>query len=59
MVDSIKNVPLYQNIYTVISTIMGGYYDTKYVGIGPYYKLGSFNKLEGVRFQLGARTLRF
>ncbi len=56
MVDSIKNVPLYQNIYTVISTIMGGYYDTKYVGIGPYYKLGSFNKLEGVRFQLGART---
>lgn len=56
MVDSIKNVPLYQNIYTVISTIMGGYYDTKYVGIGPYYKLGSFNKLEGVRFQLGVRT---
>ena len=28
MVDSIKNVPLYQNIYTIVTTILGGYYDT-------------------------------
>ena len=45
MVDSIKNVPLYKNIY-----------NTKYVGFGPYYKLISFNKLEGARFQLGVKT---
>ncbi|MDL2231420.1 DUF5686 and carboxypeptidase regulatory-like domain-containing protein [Porphyromonadaceae bacterium OttesenSCG-928-L07] len=56
MVDSIKNVPLYQNIYTLISTIFGGYYDTKYIEIGPYYKLFNYNKLEGMHFQLGART---
>lgn len=56
MVDSIKNVPLYQTLYTVLQTVLGGYYDTKYVGIGPYYKLLSFNKLEGVRFQAGLRT---
>lgn len=56
MVDSIKNVPLYHNIYTLLSTVFGGYYDTKYVGIGPYYKMFSFNKLEGARFQLGLRT---
>lgn len=56
MVDSIKNVPLYQSIYTIVTTIMGGYYDTKYIAVGPYYKLFSFNKLEGCRFQLGART---
>lgn len=56
MVDSIKNVPLYQNIYTIVTTILGGYYDTKYIGIGPYYKLFSFNKLEGARFQVGLRT---
>ncbi len=56
MVDSIKNVPLYQNIYTVITTILGGYYETKYIGFGPYYKLFSFNKLEGARFQFGVRT---
>jgi len=56
MVDSIKNVPLYQNIYTIVTTILGGYYDTKYVGIGPYYKILSFNEQEGCRFQLGLRT---
>lgn len=56
MVDSIKNVPLYQNIYDLIQTVFFGYYDTKYVGFGPYYKLLSFNDLEGVRFQLGAKT---
>ena len=56
MVDSIKSVPLYQNIYTIVSAIFGGYYNTKYVGLGPYYKLFSFNRLEGMRFQLGVRT---
>lgn len=56
MVDSIKNVPLYQNIYSIVTMILGGYYDAKYVEIGPYYKLLSFNNQEGCRFQLGART---
>lgn len=56
MVDSVKNVPLYQNIYSVVTMVLGGYYDTKYVGIGPYYKLLSFNNQEGCRFQVGART---
>ena len=42
MVDSIKNVPLYQNIYTIVSMVLGGYYDTEYVEWGPYYKLLSF-----------------
>ena len=32
-----------------------GYWNTKYIGIGPYYKLASFNKLEGFRMQLGGR----
>ena len=35
-----------------------GYYNTRYVGIGPYFKLLSFNRLEGVRLQLGARTTK-
>lgn len=46
MVDSIQQVPLYKNIYTVLNTIIGGYYNTKYVGIGPYSKVISFNRLE-------------
>lgn len=50
--------PLYKNIYTVLNTIIGGYYNTKYVGIGPYSKVISFNRLEGARFQIGARTTK-
>ena len=56
MVDSIQNVPLYRNIYTIINTAITGYWNTKYIGIGPYYKMGSFNQIEGFRMQLGART---
>lgn len=56
MVDSVQQTPLYRNIYTVINTIVGGYYNTKYIGIGPYFKLLSFNRLEGIRPQIGGRT---
>ena len=56
MVDSIQQAPLYRNIYTIINTILTGYWNTDYIGIGPYYKMASFNKLEGFRMQLGART---
>ena len=51
-----QHVPLYRNIYTLINTVIVGYWNTKYIGIGPYYKLASFNKLEGFRMQLGGRT---
>lgn len=56
MVDSIQQVPLYRNIYTFINTILVGYWNTEYIGFGPYYKLASFNRLEGFRMQLGVRT---
>jgi len=58
MVDSIQSAPLYRNIYTVINTVIGGYCNTKYVGIGPYFKMFSFNRLEGARFQVGGRTTK-
>ncbi|MEG1950183.1 MAG: DUF5686 family protein [Odoribacter sp.] len=56
MVDSVKNVPLYQNIYDVITMVLGGYYNANKIEIGPYFKLLSFNKQEGCRFQFGGRT---
>lgn len=56
MVDSVQQVPLYRNIYTLINTVVVGYWNTKYIGIGPYYKLASFNRLEGFRIQPGFRT---
>jgi len=56
MVDSVQKAPLYRNIYTVINTLIGGYWNTKYIGVGPYYKMISFNDSEGFRVQLGVRT---
>lgn len=61
MVDSIKEAPLFRNIYTVINTALFGYYKPNgfpQMEFGPYYKLASFNKLEGARFQIGARTTK-
>lgn len=56
MVDSIKRVPMYRDIYTIVSTLLGGYYDLNKFSIGPYYKIMSFNRLEGLRLQFGGRT---
>lgn len=58
MVEEVKDVPLFNTIYNTLNTLLFGYYGMKNVELGPYYKLMSFNKLEGVRFQLGARTTR-
>jgi len=49
MVDSVQNVPLYRNIYTLINTVIVGYWNTKYIGIGPYYKLAGFRMQPGFR----------
>lgn len=56
MVDSVKNVPIYRDIYTVISTAVVGYFEVGKIGYGPVGRLYSFNSLEGSRFQLGLRT---
>lgn len=56
MVDSVQQMPLYRNIYTIVNTLIVGYYNTKYIGIGPYARLVSFNRLEGFRPQVGLRT---
>lgn len=56
MVDSVKHTRLYRDVYTIVNTLIVGYWNTKYIGIGPYYRLVSFNDLEGFRMQLGART---
>ncbi|MGQ1908779.1 DUF5686 family protein [Marinifilum sp. RC60d5] len=56
MVDSIQNVPLYKNIIDVITTFVTGYYVKGNFEYGPYYKMYSFNEIEGNRFMFGGRT---
>lgn len=56
MVDSIKNVPLYKDVYALAEMLVNGFLNLGYVGVGPYSSLYSFNDLEGDRAQLGLRT---
>lgn len=58
MVDSVKTVPLFNGISYTINTLFNGYIKTKYVELGPYAKFYSFNRLEGNRFLIGARTTK-
>ena len=56
MVEEVKTVPLYNNIATLVTTFIKGYYNIGKVGIGPYSQLISFNGREGLRPQFGMRT---
>lgn len=56
MVDSVKNVPLFNTFVDVVNLFINGYYVTGPIELGPYYKTFSFNPIEGSRFRLGGRT---
>ncbi len=56
MVDSVKAVPMFNNIIDVITLFVSGYWSLGDIEIGPYYTLSSFNEIEGYRIRLGGRT---
>lgn len=56
MVDKIKKVPLYKDLYTIVFTLVTGHWDIGKIGIGPFYKVISYNQMEGLRPHLGLRT---
>lgn len=56
MVDSIKDVKLFKTFAEYVYMFYYGYRDLGTVELGPYYYLYSYNKVEGSRFRLGART---
>ena len=56
MVEKVQTIPLYKTLYEIVYTAINGYYEIGPIGIGPYFKLLSFNALEGYRPQLGFRT---
>jgi hypothetical protein len=56
MVDSIKNMPIYQTYVQVLETVFVGYFKVGMVEIGPYASAYSFNPVEGDRFRVGIRT---
>ncbi|MDP4281229.1 MAG: DUF5686 family protein [Bacteroidota bacterium] len=56
MVDSIQKIPIYKTYVDVVYGIVMGYLTWGKLELGPYFKLFSFNELEGARFRLGGRT---
>lgn len=56
MVEEIKNVPIYNNIVSIVTTFVKGYYNVGKIGFGPYSQFISFNEREGFRPQFGIRT---
>jgi len=56
MVDSVKKIPIFKTYVDVVYGITTGYLSWGKFELGPYFKLYSFNDLEGNRFRLGART---
>ena len=56
MIDSVKNIPLFDTYMDLGYMLASGYYIWGNFELGPYYKLVSFNAIEGVRMRLGGRT---
>lgn len=56
MVEKVQDVPMYKDLYSIVYTLVTGYWDIGPIGIGPYAKIISFNNLEGFRPQIGIHT---
>ncbi len=56
MVDSVKNTPQFKKYKTIATGIASGYFAFGKVELGPYFKLFSYNSIEGFRFRVGGRT---
>ena len=56
MIDSIKTLPLFETYMDLGYMLINGYYIWGNFELGPYYKLLSFNAIEGARFRLGGQT---
>jgi len=55
-IDTVTNMPIFRTYYDVISMLVSGYYNIGAVDIGPFYKVYSYNDVEGHRFRIGGRT---
>jgi hypothetical protein len=56
MVDSIQEVPIYTTYEKLVGMFAMYHYEVGLFELGPYYKIFSFNEIEGNRLRLGGRT---
>ncbi len=56
MVDSVKSMPLFRTYTDIIYAVFVGYLSWGKVELGPYFKMFSYNSIEGYRLRFGLRT---
>ncbi len=56
MVDSVKSSPSFKKYKTIATGLVSGYFPIGKFEIGSYFKLFSYNTIEGFRFRVGGRT---
>ena len=58
LLDTLKTVPKFKRLYTLIATFSSGYYemDSLNFDYGPIFSTFGFNDVEGMRIRTGGRT---
>lgn len=56
MVDSLKNLPQFNTILDILTTVITGYQKFGPIDLGPYFSAISSDQIEGARIRLGFRT---
>ncbi len=56
MLDTLKTVKRFKNLYSLASTLASGYYEFPNFDFGPVFSTFGFNEVEGLRLRAGGRT---
>ena len=56
MLDTLKTVRRFKNLYSIASTLASGYYEFPNFDFGPVFSTFGFNEVEGLRIRAGGRT---
>lgn len=56
MLDTLKTVPKFKTMYSIVATLGSGYYQIGNFDYGPIYSTFGYNDVEGIRLRTGGRT---
>ncbi len=56
MLDTLKTVPKFKRMYSLVATLGSGYYQMGNFDYGPIFSSFGYNDIEGIRLRTGGRT---
>lgn len=56
MLDTLKTVPKFKRMYSLVATLGSGYYQMGNFDYGPIFSTFGYNTVEGIRLRTGGRT---